>query len=338
MSFFWQNGFRFKRSAGSFAIDPSKLDKGTVLLSHAHSDHASGLHASSTVFSTPATLDLLHASGKKTPESFTLVEPGSHVQLDDVKVSFHSSAHILGSVQFLLDSPANRLLYSSDIVLDAPPFWPAPKIPSCDTLIIESTFGLPKYSFPKREAVFEKMAAWAKNCFSKNELVIFSGYSLGKSQELTWFCNEYLGIVPHVAKPIAAFNDVYQKHGVALGKYELLNHNLREAQVLILPPTWVTPPVRIALAADAKRRVNTAFCTGWDFRGNGFDQTFPLSDHADFNGLMEIVRQSGASRVLTMHGFEAEFASAVKQQLGIPAEPLKNIKNVLVPLPISSMV
>lgn len=322
MSFFWQNGFRFEGSGASFAIDPAKSDKGTVLVSHAHSDHCNGIHSNSTVFATPQTQELLHASGKKMPDSFTPIPLDSHIKLGDVKISLHHSAHILGSTQFLIED-SERVLFSSDIVMDPPPFWPAPKIPTCDTLIIESTFGLPKFSFPKRETVFEKTAQWAKQCLTKNELVVLSGYALGKSQELTWFCNEYLGITPHVAKPIAAFNDVYQKHHIKIGSFEVLDHNIRDAQVLILPPGWVTAPVRIALAADAKRRVKTAFFTGWDFRGNGFDETFPLSDHADFNALMDIVQQSGASRVLTMHGFEAEFAASIQSQLGIKAQPFR---------------
>jgi hypothetical protein len=51
---------------------------------------------------------------------------------------------------------------------------------------------------------------------------------------------------------------------------------------------------------------------------------FPLSDHADYRGLMSYVRGCKPKRVLTFHGgsMTKDFYKHVKNRLGIPAAPL----------------
>ncbi len=57
----------------------------------------------------------------------------------------------------------------------------------------------------------------------------------------------------------------------------------------------------------------------WRF---GTDAAFPLSDHADYDDLLEYVRRTGARAVHTMHGFADEFARDLRR-LGYWAEPLR---------------
>ncbi len=46
-----------------------------------------------------------------------------------------------------------------------------------------------------------------------------------------------------------------------------------------------------------------------------------MSDHCDFNELVDMVVQSGAEQVYTIHGFVEEFAESLKK-IGITAQPL----------------
>ncbi len=46
-----------------------------------------------------------------------------------------------------------------------------------------------------------------------------------------------------------------------------------------------------------------------------------MSDHCDFNELVDMVVQSGAEQVYTIHGFVDEFAEHL-QKIGINAQPL----------------
>ena len=57
------------------------------------------------------------------------------------------------------------------------------------------------------------------------------------------------------------------------------------------------------------------------------DAAFPLTDHADYPALLRYARESGASRIFTVHGFEEELAAALRK-LGIRAEPLRETRQL----------
>ena len=50
-------------------------------------------------------------------------------------------------------------------------------------------------------------------------------------------------------------NEVYRKHGVKLGKYVELNHNLRESPVLIMPPSLVNHNIKQVLEFSLHKRI-----------------------------------------------------------------------------------
>jgi len=56
------------------------------------------------------------------------------------------------------------------------------------------------------------------------------------------------------------------------------------------------------------------------------DYSVTMSDHCDFNELVDMVVKSGAEQVYTIHGFVDEFAAHLNN-IGIRAQPL--IKNSL---------
>ena len=47
---------------------------------------------------------------------------------------------------------------------------------------------------------------------------------------------------------------------------------------------------------------------------SGTDAAFPLSDHADHDGLLELVKQVQPKKVFTVHGFTREFAQTLRAQ------------------------
>jgi hypothetical protein len=101
-------------------------------------------------------------------------------------------------------------------------------------------------------------------------------------------------------------------------------------------PDWVElggePGDRVVIAPpvgkDAIRglsRYRTALVSGWAldsfWRVFGADVAFPLSDHCDFDDLIEVIRRSGAHQVYTVHGFSSDFARHLKRR-GVRAHPL----------------
>jgi putative mRNA 3-end processing factor len=99
---------------------------------------------------------------------------------------------------------------------------------------------------------------------------------------------------------------VYRAAGVELLPTRVISQMPREtrfSEALILAPPGAggTPWMR-RFAPYA-----TAFASGWMLidehcRQRGYNRGFALSDHADWNGLLRSVRETGARRVLATHG------------------------------------
>jgi Cft2 family RNA processing exonuclease len=199
------------------------------------------------------------------------------------------------------------------------------EIVPCDILVMESTFGLKQFAFPPREQVYGEMAAWMNDAQRANALPVLAGYATGKAQELTKIVNEYSKLTPYVHENIFEKNKIHEKHGHSLGDYEKIDHNLKDAELLILPPSLCSPHVLHAISVSANRPIISAKCTGWVWK-ESYDRNFALSDHADYEQLLQYVREANPKQVYTHHGFERELALSITKELGIPARSLDEAK------------
>ena len=107
---------------------------------------------------------------------------------------------------------------------------------------------------------------------------------------------------------------------------------LRADDVFVVPThmarrDWVTD------LADRLGAAKVGF-SGWAvdesfrYRG-GYDETFVLSDHCDFDELVELVRRVDPEVVYTHHGFDAAFADYLETELGYEAYPLRRNQTTL---------
>jgi DNA ligase-1 len=111
---------------------------------------------------------------------------------------------------------------------------------------------------------------------------------------------------------------IYEQFGQSFCEYERYNANLVAGKVLICPPSTNRSKM---LEKIKNRRV--AMISGWAVDPNAIyryqvDAAFPLSDHADYNDLLRYVELVQPERVLTLHGFAAEFARDLRER-GIEA-------------------
>jgi Cft2 family RNA processing exonuclease len=308
----------------NLCIDPHRTPKSKLaFLSHAHSDHVK-LSKKTTFLATPQTIDLVKS--RFGDASFQEVELDKKTKVDDFDLELKPNGHILGSSQALLNGDGKDFVFSSDFRLQDSLLFKGAEVLNADTLILETTFGSPQYVFPKQEEIVSDITSWI-NRSAKEGLVLLSGYSLGKAQELTKISNE-AGFTPVVHESIFDSNEIYEKHGVKLGGYEKLDHNLKDFSVVIMPPQLVDRHLFATLEHFDKRKIFSALATGWGHKG-AFDRTFPLSNHSDFNDLIEYVTLSNPKLVLTDHGFCEEFARKLNK-LGFNAKPLKQHKQQLI--------
>jgi Cft2 family RNA processing exonuclease len=91
-------------------------------------------------------------------------------------------------------------------------------------------------------------------------------------------------------------------------------------RVLVLPSS-ARRTRQVEKIADKR----TLYLSGWAIDAGakfrfGVDEALPLSDHADFPGLIEYVRRVNPKKIFTTHG-PADFARHLRA-LGYNAEPL----------------
>lgn len=287
--------------AKSIGLDSPEGD--FSFLSHAHSDHTSGMRRRKELIASEATLQLAGLGAKAiSHEGARLLDAG----------------HILGARQLEFESEGRLTVYTGDISLKPNIFGMEAEVPRCERLIMEATYGDPSYVFPDYEEVYSRLNRWVKGSSGKN--IIIGAYELGKSQELVRMLNEN-GISPIVTEKTDGFCEVYAKHGYKLERIVVGSEEAEEAMprgFAAIVPMWKAKRYFAKRLADAfGRETVCAVATGWalHFRFNT-DEAFPLSDHADFNDLVAFIERSGAKDVEFFCGDGRRVLEAVKARSG----------------------
>jgi DNA ligase-1 len=223
------------------------------------------------------------------------------------------AGHIFGSAMSLIEAGGISLLYTGDFKLrhglSAEPCAPRP----ADILIMETTFGRPQYVFPPTVEVMEGVKRFCREALDNDETPVLVGYSLGKSQEiLCALASAGLPLMLHAT--IARTTEIYREFGHCFPPYERYEGGSAAGKVLICPPNSAHSALLRKLG-----KTRSAVLTGWAvdphcrFRYQ-CDAAFPLSDHADFPDLLELVRLVAPKRVYTLHGFAADFAQTLRDR------------------------
>jgi putative mRNA 3-end processing factor len=294
-----------------------------AFVSHAHGDHI-GRH--DRTIATPVTLALMnHRLGE--PKRVRKAEqlPVAYREpfgLGPLTLELFPAGHVLGSAQLKVALEDRRTLgYSGDLCTDTPCAAEPSQVMACDVLVLESTFGLPRYVFPPKEETLAAIRAFCDDALSDGVTPVLYAYALGKAQEILAHLAG-AGYACRCHPVVHAINRIYQAHGVPLpGVRPLDAEGVAAGEVVVVPQQLGWSP-----AMRPVRRRRTAALTGWAIDGDrmfkGVDAAFPLSDHCDYPSLLRYARATGAGRVFTVHGFADELAAALCRE-GIRAQPLR---------------
>jgi putative mRNA 3-end processing factor len=292
-------------------------------VSHAHADH---IARHERVIATKATLRLMSHRLGDLPSALP-VPYNRPFELGPLCLELLPAGHILGSAQLrVIRRDGQRVTYSGDLNLASSATAEPLQIAECDTLVLESTFGHPRYRFPPKEEVLGGIERFVCQTLERDATPVLLGYSLGKSQEvIRALTARGHAVVAHAS--VCAVSDVYRSLGVDVGPVRRFDGSWLPGEVGVFPPhIWKFE----RLLRPWPRR--TAVLTGWAVDGDagrryGADEAFPLSDHADFEGLLSYARSTGAREVLTHHGFAEELATALRAR-GIEARPLGTVRQL----------
>jgi putative mRNA 3-end processing factor len=277
-------------------------------VSHAHTDHIAR-HAHS--LATPETLAFMaHRLGPlPTVTALSFRKPHS---LQGLVVELFPAGHVLGAAQVRVTrNDGRRLVYTGDVCLSPSRTTALAELLQCDVLVIEATFGHPRYVFPPREAVYDEVAHWSRQQLERGVRPVLLAYGFGKSQETIAQLNAR-GIAVCADERVWEMAQLYRQFGVPI-EARRYDGTLQPGEVCVFPPRGV----RDRLAGHGP--LVLAALTGWALepwgaRRSGADIAFPISDHSDYQQLLQYAQDSGAREVVTVHGFAEELAVSLRRE------------------------
>lgn len=276
------------------SLDQGKEDC-IAFYSHAHSDHLNKIKKAKKIIASE--------------ETITLGDLGFNQEIVDLarlpNVKLHNAGHILGARQIEVEHDGYKSVYTGDICLRDSHITKGGGILECDRLIIDGTYGSPEYKFPDYLDICDKIANYVKTNQKSN--IIIGAYELGKAQEIIKLLNECCSLAPVVTENMETFCKIYEKFNVKLDRVQV---GTKEAEEVMKSSFVAIVPMRHAKRYFAKRleeaferKTLATVATGWALKYRfDVDQAFALSDHLDFDDLIEYVQTSGAKEVGFIQG------------------------------------
>ncbi len=310
----------------SVACDAHDSSRPLRVVTHAHADHLYGLRSSlkgcEKVLMTKATRDLtqtLNESLKlKGAPAVKTLEYGKVLKYGDEKISFIKADHILGACQVLVeDAGGIRIVWTGDFRLDGTP------VVECDVLVVEATYGSPSCRRHFEVDVRELLVSMIEKRLRGGAVYVF-GYH-GKLQEIMQILRKADVEVPFVMpERVFEVTKVCKKHGMKLGCLSLSTdpdgHELLDGNLPCVAFYHMNQRQHVGLR-------NARICvSGWEFHNpcrqiGDREHLVALSDHSDFDGLIEYVKRSKAKQVIT-DNFRSNgdaLARELRKRLGVHA-------------------
>ena len=281
-------------------IDPWKaVDK--ALITHGHSDHARRGHKAYLCHNDSVNI-LRHRLGKISVQGIAY---GKTITINGVTISFHPAGHVIGSAQIKLRDNKESWVISGDYKLDndrvATPF----EAVRCDHFVTESTFGLPVFRWKNQQDVYDEINQWWQENSKENKPSMICAYSLGKAQRVIKNIDNSIGpIVTHPS--VESINQLIRESGIELpltnAVGDLTNEDLSKA-MFICPPS-----AQSGKWLQGTKHISVAMASGWmairgTRRRRNLEKGFVLSDHADWTGLNQAVKATGAEHIYVTHGY-----------------------------------
>jgi putative mRNA 3-end processing factor len=311
------------------ACDSFDESKPLRVVTHAHADHMIGLRQSlatcEKVLMTKATKDLIDVMRGPLFLLGGFVEAldyGKTVQYGEERITFFRADHILGAAQVLVeDAEGTRIAYTGDFRVDGTP------VLDVDVLVMEATYGSPlcKRSFDRD--VRGLLVSLVTEGLKDGVVHVF-GYH-GKLQEVMQILRDADVNVPFIApERVLHVSRVCEKHGMRIGRLMLLEE--RETAELLKK----NEPCIVFYHMNSKGKVGRGalriYVSGWEFdvpcrEIAEKEYILALSDHSDFDGLMEYVRRSKPKFVIADNfrvGYAETLAKEVHKRFGVSAVAL----------------
>jgi putative mRNA 3-end processing factor len=313
----------------SVACDGFEPNMPLRVVTHAHADHMVGLRQSlrtcEKVLMTRATKDIIDVMNSPLFLMSGQVETldyGKPIRYGEESMTLFRADHIMGAAQVLVeDFEGKRIVFTGDFRIDDTP------ILESDILVIEATYGSPSCKRSFDTDVKTSLVSLVGEGLKQGPVYIF-GYH-GKLQEVMQILHEADLNVPFItSEKVFQVSKVCERHGMRMGQFMLSTEP--EAERLLQHDSQCVAFHHVQSRGEIGLNSFRVLVSGWEF-GSAIRQTgikeysVALSDHSDFNGLLEYVRRSKPQHVITDNSRISNgetLAKEIRKTLGIPATAL----------------
>lgn len=311
------------------ACDAFDETKPLRVVTHAHADHLIGLHqslkTSEKILMTEATKDMIDVLRGPLFLMRGFTETLSYnktIQYEEERITFFPADHILGAAQVLVeDADGTRIVYTGDFRLKETPIIDA------DILIMEATYGSPTCRRTFKKDIENLLISTVEEGLKQGTVYIFSYH--GKLQEVMQILHGAHINVPFIApEKVFHVSKVCEKHGMHLGRLMLSEET--EAKELLEKDA----PCVAFYHMNTKNKIGHShfrlYISGWEFNypkkeiGHK-EYIIALSDHSDYDDLIEYVRHSKPKLVITDNyrvGHAQTLAKEIQKRLATPTTSL----------------
>ena len=241
--------------------------------------------------------------------------------LGELELKLLPSGHVPGAAALAVRYRRKTYVYAGQIGGCMAHFGlPGPQPAQCHTLVMASTYGHPRFSFPRPDEVVEKLCAFCERARADAVVPVLVCHPFGKAQLLAGvLTREGFGVRMHrlFHRSLGPLRDL----GMDVGSARRFEGTVSEGEVLFWPlnrhgdaALGALGPTRRALVSGRAALPDAAGAYGcaWGFA---------LSDAGDHRALVHYAVASGARRVYLLAGDERGLAPALCDR-GMEVVPL----------------
>lgn len=300
----------------------------TRVVTHIHADHTLHLDksiiASRYIVGTPITIELLNALGYNIPFiKAVLLNYGEIIPFDKAKLKLEIAQHIPGTAQVVFYDTDSVIVYTSDF---KNPGSGTKIIKDVDILVIDATYGDPKYSRASEDVIWDEFIKIIKKFLTVAPIAIYAYY--GKAHEVMSRLREAGIDAPFILSHHHwKVNQVLSKYGYNI--QDVVLYGSREYEE-VKRDGWFIEFHHTTLFKSFKtrRRLFHILLTGrfaktiikLDDGGNNW--VIGISGHADFNELIYYIDEA-KPKLLIVDGFRSsyaeKFAAIVRERFDLKA-------------------